>query len=153
VQRVICSPAFVLGFHFKGIIYIFKFVYHLCTWCPWRPKDSIGSLELVVSYHLDAGIVPRSCERTSSFVFFCFVFFCFVLFRYFSLFTFQMLSFANFSIPPRKSPILSLHPPAPQPTDSWFPNPSIPDSPTHLLLIPQPTYSWFLALAFPYTGA
>lgn len=46
--------------YFVGILLTCMYVYHICTWCPWRSEKGVGSLETRGS---DGFHLPRGCWK------------------------------------------------------------------------------------------
>lgn len=46
--------------YFVGILLTCMYVYHICTWCPWRSEKGVGAFETRGS---DGFHLPRGCWK------------------------------------------------------------------------------------------
>lgn len=57
-------------FAFCLILPTYMYVYHMSTWCQWRPEEGVGPLEMelqvAVSHHVGAGNRPQALSKECS---------------------------------------------------------------------------------------
>lgn len=58
-QRLPLEDVFICFFLCMDVLSACRYVYHLCTWCPWRPKECVRSLGTEVAH------TPAGCWESS----------------------------------------------------------------------------------------